>query len=678
MLKIPLSQQVDSSPLVQIEPGGLRLADGKRLAFFSGAIHYWRLARSNWSAILDSICEMGFSIIETYVPWSVHEVDSKCYDFGERDPAKDLDAFLTLCQAKDLYVFLRPGPNTIAELTGFGFPTRILHDPEIQAQTSNGSPALYDFLIKPAPVPSYASEKLYAEFACYLDALFAVVRPHLYPRGRVLGFQADNEMSYFFRPAMFDLDYAPSSLRLYQQFLTERYGDIGELNRVYRRHFRRFSEIRPPTAFKVEGSTDWPYYFDWARYKEYYLLHGLERIATMLRERGAQELLVYHNYPGLVAEFPTTPYNSPFHLPQAETRLDLCGVDSYPIKETYRQLKSQVQYVSATSRLPFIPEFGSGVWPWVRPTLPDDQEFTTLALLMHGVKAINFYMLVERDRWLGSPIMRDGRRRTDYFDLYRHLNDFLKRTDALHFQKVTPIVLLANRDYERLAGLSALFVSPSRQFLSFAQPEVFLNEERWDFRHAIALESYQWQRDWDNTISRAGYTFDLADTDLPLERLRRYAVAVTPTFDFMSRETQEKLVTFLREGGTLVFGPEVPYLDENMQRCSIVGEYLSSEAVRERAIFMPEPASLPDLPELLSKLGITPRVRVNDPTIDVTVHQFDSRHLIYLANPSAEHKTVSLTPGGRFRDHWTGETLTANAIFLPSYVIRVLEPVADD
>ncbi len=679
------SDPAPCSPHVTVEPSGLRLADGSLIPLISGAVHYWRLEPHAWAAILDSVSAMGFRIIETYVPWGIHEAEPGRYDFGTHDPAKDLDAFLTLCQSKGLFVFLRPGPNTIAELTGYGFPQRILADPEIQALTRDGSVALYDFLIKPGPVPSYASEKLYTEFGSYLDAVFEVVRPHLHPHGCVIGFQAENEFGYFFRLAAYDLDYSPASVALYRRFLKERYSEVGALNQAYGTKFAGFDDVDPPTGFRARDHSDLAYYLDWARYKEYYLLYGLRRLAAMLRERGADGLIIYHNYPGLVTAFPTTPYNSPFHLSKVEESLDLCGVDSYHTRETYWQMRVQAQYLAATSRLPFIPEFGSGVWPWVRPPLPEDLEFSTLALLMHGVKAFNFYMLVERDRWVGSPITRDNRRRGGYFEFCSRFNDFIKRTGILGFQKVAPVVLVAARDYERFAAATAIFTPPSRQFLKFPQPEAYLSEESLGFRRPIGLEALRWWREWNQALTSAGCTFDLSDSGLPLERLARYAVAVVPSFDFMDRDTQERLIAYARGRGTLIIGPEVPCLDGTMLPGSLLGECIPPQATRARVgqgqilrVDRVPPAA--QLAQTLDSLGCGPLARVSDSSVDLVVHRRGSRLLYFLANPTAEERVVLLAAGGAaiLDDLWSKDRLAAQTIALAPFSIRVLEPIADD
>ncbi len=106
---------------VAVTPHGLEI-DDSLLPIYSGSVHYWRLERQLWSAILDHVKDMGFRIVETYIPWSIHETEPGAFDWGQRDPSKDLDAFLSLCEQKGLRILARPGPHINAELTLFGYP----------------------------------------------------------------------------------------------------------------------------------------------------------------------------------------------------------------------------------------------------------------------------------------------------------------------------------------------------------------------------------------------------------------------------------------------------------------------------------------------------------------------------------------------------------------------------
>lgn len=104
----------------------------KRISVYSGEVHYWRLDQNRWEKILSRVKEMGFATITTYIPWEVHEVEKNVFDFGDTDHRKDIDDFLTLCEEKRLKALVRPGPQINSELTWFGYPRRILENPEIQ------------------------------------------------------------------------------------------------------------------------------------------------------------------------------------------------------------------------------------------------------------------------------------------------------------------------------------------------------------------------------------------------------------------------------------------------------------------------------------------------------------------------------------------------------------------
>ena len=82
--------------------------DGKGVPVYSGSVHYWRLERDRWELILDRVQALGFGMIETYIPWSVHEVAPGRFDWGSLDPRKDFEAFCRLCEVRGLYLLVRP------------------------------------------------------------------------------------------------------------------------------------------------------------------------------------------------------------------------------------------------------------------------------------------------------------------------------------------------------------------------------------------------------------------------------------------------------------------------------------------------------------------------------------------------------------------------------------------
>ena len=203
----------------------LRVGD-RDVPLYSGAMHYWRLEREAWRPGLEQLRDLGLPIVETYVPWQVHEIAPGEHDFGATDPRKDLGAFVDLAAELELYVFARPGPHINAEMTFFGLPERIVYDRACQARSPRQSPVIQGFPPVMFPVPSYASRTFLDEVSRWYDAVGEILAPRAWPTGPVVMVQIDNEGSYYFRDAAYDQDYHPDAVAEWWAFLEQRYGSL--------------------------------------------------------------------------------------------------------------------------------------------------------------------------------------------------------------------------------------------------------------------------------------------------------------------------------------------------------------------------------------------------------------------------------------------------------------------
>jgi beta-galactosidase len=305
--------------------------DDERKAVYGGAVHYWRLDREKWGPILDHVKRMGFTTISIYIPWEVHEVARGEFTF---DGNKDIDAFLTLIEEKGFDIVVRPGPQINSELTWFGYPRRILEDPELQALNGQGTPAVLTQVPRPIPAVSYAADKFFDETALWYDAICPILAKHAHPQGRIVAAQVDNEMAYFFHVNAYAADFHPASVARYRTFLAERHGTVEALNDAYGATYASFEEVEPPRGFESDARReDIPYYTDWIAYRERYLVDSMGRLADMMRGRGLDGIALFHNYPhplgpgGAVSGFTT-----PFDLAGLEEKLDFVGFDVYSRK----------------------------------------------------------------------------------------------------------------------------------------------------------------------------------------------------------------------------------------------------------------------------------------------------------------------------------------------------------
>ncbi|MGL4343708.1 MAG: glycoside hydrolase family 35 protein [Cellulosilyticaceae bacterium] len=91
----------------------------------SGAIHYFRVLKSDYHDRLTKLKACGFNTVETYVPWNLHEPSKGHFEFGGHF---DLEYFLEVAHELGLYVIMRPGPYICAEWDFGGFPSWLLAD----------------------------------------------------------------------------------------------------------------------------------------------------------------------------------------------------------------------------------------------------------------------------------------------------------------------------------------------------------------------------------------------------------------------------------------------------------------------------------------------------------------------------------------------------------------------
>ncbi len=657
------------------------MVDGRITALYGGAMHYWRLERELWSSILDTIKGMGFTTISIYVPWEVHEIRRGEFDFGQIDPRKDIDAFLTLIEEKRLNIVARPGPQINSELTWFGYPLRILADPEIQALNGQGTKAVLTQAPRPIPAVSYAVSKFFDETALWFDAICPILARHAYPKGQLVAAQVDNEMAFFFHINAYASDYNPAAIADYRAYLKDTYGTVEALNDAYGRRAESFEEVDPPRRFEARRRDDIPYYTDWITYRERYLVQSMARLAGMMRERGLDGIPLFHNYPhplgpgGAVSGFTT-----PFNLMELEDELDFVGFDVYSRKELYDHVKTVLSYVVGTSRFPYVPEFIAGVWPWyLRPGDIDDEEFVTKAGLMHGIKGFSRYMLVERDRWMDSPIRRDGRVREDHRAMFARVNGVINEQSFVDLQRQADVLLLANRDYDRLEAASVLVSFPG-DFLEtpsgFSEYPTYMtvSEDPLGFAQPIQVAKSDWFARCYRGLTDAGCAFLLSDTALAPERWRRFKALVLSSFEYLDGTLQRNLLEFAQQGGAVVLGPKLPALDARMRP-----DQTLATAVREvdeepvvvggttvgatfkigagRIIHLAdlsEPASA--LKATLNGLDVL-RFTRNDLRLDVSIHAgHDSgRLLVFVANPTAQPVDAEIgvaVPLREARDVW--------------------------
>jgi beta-galactosidase len=536
---------------VTLHEAGL-LVGTQALPIRAGAIHYWRIEPSLWGRCLDRARDAGLTIVESYVPWSVHEIARGGYDFGEISRQKALPLFLEACAARGLRVILRPGPHINAEMTHFGFPQRILENPACLAQTANRTVAICPAPHRFFPIPSYAQTPFMDEVDQWLSAFAKVIKPFL--GAVVVAVQVDNEMSYFFRAGAFDLDYSEGSIALYRQFIKGRYPKESAMSAAYGNH-ARFETLDPPRRFTAKTADDLPMFLDWAAYKQFYLVNAVAQMAKMLRDHGVQGVPLFHN-------LPPAEVTHPLSISQLEQHVDFVGIDLYHRRQEFEVVKRRVLALTGTSRLPTIPELGAGGWLAWQSFTPEDNQTTALTALMYGVKGINFYMFVNRERWYGAPVSKEGQSKEPMFSWMRQLFRSMREVSFEALTRQVSVGILLPSEYAALASVTSA-VEPLTPFMfelfGFTQRDL-AKEESFGLRSMVQREGPQLVEAWRAALQGRSLAYALIEGN-QVPRPQKYQVLLVPTLDFLEEGLAAQLLAYAEAGGVVVIGPQLPDLD---------------------------------------------------------------------------------------------------------------------
>jgi beta-galactosidase len=449
-----VSSPADAEKRVLLHPHGLDLGRGEVLPLWAGAMHYWRHPQHEWRAGLEAMRAMGLRLVDTYVPWGVHEVSQGEYDFGENNARLDVVQFLELAHEVGLRCVLRPGPHINAELTFFGLPERVVWNPECQARTPGGHPVMLPILPVAFPVPSYASEAFLEETAQWYRAVGQRLSRLRWPDGPIVLVQVDNEGALYFRDGVYDQDYHPDALSAFRTFLRAKYHNLRALRTAWSDDAIGFATVQPPRRFDAKEIRDLGRHIDWAEFHEHLLSSAMERMAADLVDAGLGGLPTTHNLPPGES---ATPLN-----PGRMAAIDLIGLDYYhhaTPDEHWAILRRTTELASrceGRGRPAYGAEVCAGFPPFFAPLDEHDSMYTLMCAMAYGLRGFNLYMAVERDRWIGAPIDPHGRPRSAAAQ-YTRITAAIQRTKLYTLRRRAPVRLVVPRALRRLARAAHAF-----------------------------------------------------------------------------------------------------------------------------------------------------------------------------------------------------------------------------
>lgn len=533
---------------------GVRLGD-QLLELLSGSVHYWRLEARSWRPCLEALRDMGCTLVDVYVPWSVHELAEDSFDFGLHDPARDVAAFLRLARELGLYALVRPGPHINAELSGFGVPERVLWDRECQARSAAGHAVVLPMPPRAFPVPSYASRALLGKACSWLRRAAEELGPLAWPAGPIVMCQVDNEGALYFRDGVYEQDYHPDSIARYRRRLAERYETPAKLAEAYGVEAEGF-ELEPPRRFDARDARDLQRHLDWAEHQEATIAEAFGEFRDALARAGLERVPTCHNLPMGESATPLDPS-------RLGKVVECLGMDYYHVAAEgsadaiMRRTSEVTTRADAFDYPAFAIELAAGFPPFFPPLTEADNRFAALSCLAAGIRGFNLYMAVERDRWIGAPVDRFGGRRPS-FEFWRRLNEAVLRTKLSELSRAADVCVIVPRSVHRLERLLHAFGPLSAaafDVMGLGAYDSCLEEGAFA---APLFEAEAFLRGLLEELTRRGVGYAIAGNDAAPALLSRSRFGFVVSAVGLEAELWQLLRRAAEGGKPLWFGPRLP------------------------------------------------------------------------------------------------------------------------
>jgi beta-galactosidase len=513
------------------------------------------MSASSIPARLQLCQQAAFTVVQTYVPWNVHEFvpgqldfegksrpvlpDDHLDEYTDQTPDEELQSggvngragilcntdlvgFLTDCKKLGLAVILRPGPFISDEWRNGGLPDWFLDEapPDMYEYGPDGTPltpgapngsyptanvtggqTLFYF-----PSPSYASDYYLAAARQWLQSFAEFVQPWLVTHGGpVIAIQVDDESCFYYRFGPFEVDYNPAMVARYRN-------ETGmEAPRAWPTPAGQPSALSPA--------------LQWQAFKGRQVGQFLSTLRDDLREAGVN-VPINHEMELILAPPADMADDARATLLNPELYPGGSGPEVMPLIE----LTAQAARAAQRNRL--------NVW---------SAEQDTDVLLS--------YLLIGEGIVGGIPFdYTDGVADADVADR-RRLGNALRTAGGLltHARRRADVAVIWDNSLTRAP----------------------FDSQQWGFRIDVRRAIEQHVPALATLLLRAGLGFDLLDVEAA--HAADFDPSVYPTTflaatDILPRATQENLIAYVRKGGRLVCWPAPPTLDEHLEPCAVLAD----------------------------------------------------------------------------------------------------------
>lgn len=554
------------------------LKNGKPHFVISGEIHYFRIDPKLWEKHLRLLKQSGANTTSTYIPWDWHEYEENRFDFtGKTNPARNLIKYIKLCKKVGLDLIVKPGPYILAEYEGQGLPAWILKkiSKEAHALDENGNIISDDLLC-------YMSNEYLDYTFHWYDKVMPIISENQHSNsGPIIMMQICNEVGVF-QWLSGKIDYNPKVIKLYKDFLIDKYKSIESLNKIYETNFSSFENITAPVG-KIENKKDYCAYYDFHLFYRHYFSLYFDTLIKKIKSFRIDVQLT-HNIPGWI-------YGNAAELPMLIstyeeimlTRDDIIfGLDHIPEFVSFRNAHSDLACNKILEAMqPYAPvwaaEFQAGTREHQVKCDANDMETFYFASLAHGMKSFNYYMFSQGVNPKGKGF---------YGKTFYYQNPLSAKADksALYnsIKKVNSFIK-KEKEYllfsETMADVCVGLYKP--YFYTELITSQLLKEKRLDVEKLRLQFDPRFVREeiFFNGLLRGlqtlNFNYDIKDLqNSSVDELLRYKQLWVISTELMDDKSQQLLVTYVNNGGHLIIYPVIPTLDLYLNPCTILKDGL--------------------------------------------------------------------------------------------------------
>lgn len=558
------------------------LIDGTPQLLLTGEIHYFRLDKSQWEDRIIKLKEAGCNTVASYIPWICHEMEENQFDFGNNVDRLDLEYFIKLCQKHELYFIPRPGPFIMAEMKNEGIPYWIYK------KHPEAIPYGWDMKKATTATLDYLNPGFLKDAKRWYEHLAIILRPYLYENGgNIIALQLDNEIGMLSwvsnTPELTD-----NVCMLFCDWLEEKYGEsfktiYGSQLTDYKNDFNLFRSPEENYAGFLHEDLGLFIRDYYARYinelKQYAKAFGLINIPYIINVHGTgggrgltYPIGISQLYKGYTQDSDYFP-----------------GSDIYYgnlTMENFHDIYLGNAFMKAVN-LPGQPigsmefncgdgNFGDNYGGRLETSAADLKLRLCIA---QGNRLINHYLFAGGYNYEMTPTVKDGNNRIA-FTGQRHgfAAPISPEGDYNYtFKRMEESIQTCRGNAQFLADAKETFDLTYAFMPNYYMTEFFYPKSELQRKMVEDMSRFRNGSGWDvclRSLLLANYSINSINIlDHEINILATPNLVVT-LGQYLNENIQEKLVSYLKDGGNLLIYGTLPLYNEKGQECHILIDYL--------------------------------------------------------------------------------------------------------